>query len=197
MYKCLQPLILASGSPRRKEFFDTLGFEYSIFTVPVEELVREGEQPDNFVSRMAVEKAEAVALQRKDFWIVAADTIVCTADKILGKPVDFDDAVEMLCQLSGKDHIVLTAFCLMNKAQRVQEVEVVKTKVLFTPFSQQTAMAYVATGEPFDKAGSYGIQGVGGCLVEKIEGSYSNIIGLPLAELIGCLRKHKVITCSK
>lgn len=195
MYKALQPLILASGSPRRREFFNDLGLNYTVQVAEIVEKVQQGESPESFVSRMAQEKAAAVCSHNKESWVVAADTIVCLNNTILGKPKDSEDAVKMLCSLSGREHTVLTSFCLMNDLHQFVETQTVATKVLFTAFSVEVARAYVATGEPLDKAGSYGIQGVGGCLVERIDGSASNVIGLPLAELVECLQKNSIISC--
>ncbi len=193
MYKSLQPLLLASASPRRKAFFDILGLDYSLQAAAIDEFVQPGEKTFDFVARMAEEKAEDVAREKPASWIIAADTIVCLADKILGKPGSSEHAVEMLCQLSGNEHKVMSSFCLLNKALGIKKVEVVQTIVVFSNFSRKTALDYVETGEPLDKAGAYAIQGLGGSLVKRIEGSYSNVVGLPLVELISCLKKQSLI----
>lgn len=194
MYKALQPLILGSGSPRRREFFNDLGLDYTVQIATIDETAKSGELPEAFVSRMAEEKAEDICLKNKESWVIAADTIVCLNNNILGKPKDAEDAVEMLCSLSGREHTVLTSFCLMNLSKQFVETRTVATQVLFAPFAVETARSYVKTGEPLDKAGSYGIQGIGGSLVERINGSVSNVIGLPLAELVNCLQKNALIS---
>ena len=195
MYKALEPLILGSASPRRREFFKNLGFNYTVQVATIDETARQGESPNSFVSRMAEEKAENICFHNRESWVIAADTIVCLNNVILVKPKDKKDAIKMLCSLSGKEHTVLTSFCLKNYSSKFVETHTVSTKVLFTSFAVEIAQAYVDTGEPLDKAGSYGIQGIGGSLVERIDGSVSNVIGLPLAELVDCLLKNAIISC--
>lgn len=142
---------------------------------------------------MAQEKAVAISSQFPDCWVISGDTVVCLGDAILGKPADDRDAVAQLMALSGREHYVRTGFCVAQRAAGVKSVQVVSTKVLFAEFSKEVALAYVATGESVDKAGSYGIQGKGIFLVKTIEGSYSNVVGLPLFELMAVLLTHKVI----
>lgn len=193
MYNLQKPLILASSSPRRKTFLDDLGLGYTVEVMPIDETVLPGEDAKTFVHRMAREKGRHISEKNPKSWVLAADTVVCLAGTILGKPTDPDDAVRMLMTLSGNSHIVMTGFSLMCHGNQVEESHVVTTKVTFTAFGENDARAYVATGDPLDKAGSYGIQDRGGVFVEKIDGSYSNVVGLPLAELVSRLEFHDII----
>jgi len=193
MYSNDTRLILASASPRRRQFFNDLGLSFEVVTADLVEEPAAGEMPSSFVRRMALEKARAVCERHPDAWIVSGDTVVCLDQRILGKPGDFKEAVEMLLLLAGREHLVETAFCLCHRNFRVEVVRSVRTKVRFAPFDEATAQAYAATGECFDKAGAYGIQGKGSALVQAIEGSYSNVVGLPLCELLQALLEHRVI----
>ena len=156
-----------------------------------------GETPREFVLRAARDKAGAVAAGNNEAWVLGADTVVVCDNMILGKPRDAGHAAEILQTLSGRSHLVHTGFCLQNEKEGVAVSRVVTTEVFFSPFSREIAAGYVATGEPLDKAGAYGIQGCGGFLVEKINGSYSNVVGLPLAEVVEELLRHRVITPGK
>ena len=193
MYSTLKPLILASNSPRRKQFLEEAGLDFEVNVAHIDEMVLAEEKPEIYVKRMAETKGRAVGIKARDKWIVAADTIVVIDGKILGKPDDIEDAVEMLLLLAGREHQVMTSFYLGNVVENVGMVQVVTTKVLFAGFSRQVAEGYVATGEPMDKAGAYGIQGIGGSLVESISGSYSNVVGLPMVELLQCLARQSII----
>jgi septum formation protein len=194
MYATRETIILASGSPRRKQYMLDMGIDFTVQTAAVDERIAEGEGPDEFVLRMAREKAQTISAHFPECWIVSGDTIVCLDDTILGKPTGDEHAVEMLMMLSGREHTVKTGFCVANRRAGVMDCRLVATRVMFAPFSRAVARAYVATGEPLDKAGAYGIQGKGGCLVKSIEGSYSNVVGLPLHELLEILQNHSVIT---
>lgn len=193
MYTNTEPIILASASPRRQQYLMEMGLDFTVQTASVHEQPHAGETPENFVARMALEKAAVISRQCADSWVISGDTVVCLGDTILGKPADGADAVAQLMALSGREHQVKTGFCVAQRAGGVRCVEVVSTKVFFAEFSDEVARAYVATGEPFDKAGSYGIQGKGIFLVKAIEGSYANVVGLPLYELMTVLLAHKVI----
>ena len=186
-------LILASASPRRKTLLHDLGLEFKIIEARVEEKPFTGEEPEEFVLRAARDKAGAVSRENITSWVLGADTVVVHAGRILGKPGDAKDALAVLLALAGQRHLVHTGFCLENVKEKVSVSRLVTTEVYFSPFSKELANAYVVTGEPLDKAGAYGIQGRGGVLVEKINGSYSNVVGLPLAETIEALLRHKVI----
>ena len=186
-------LILASASPRRKEMLANLGLEFEILVAGVDEVVQHGELPEEFVLRAAIEKASGIAVNHPDAWVLGADTIVEYQGEILGKPKDDYKAQKLLIRLSGQKHRVFTGFCLLHEQDNLSVSQVVITEVYFAPFTKEIAAAYVATGEPLDKAGAYGIQGKGGALVKKINGSYSNVVGLPLAETIEKLFQYGII----
>ena len=186
-------LILASASPRRKEMLAKLGLDFEVQAAEVDEIPLYGESPEEFVQRAAAEKASEVSRSQPDAWVLGADTIVVHEGAILGKPMDAGDALKLLMRLSGQMHKVLTGFCLKRQQENISVSRAIATDVYFSAFSEATATAYVATGEPLDKAGAYGIQGCGGVLVENINGSYSNVVGLPLAETIEEMLRHQVI----
>lgn len=194
MYTSSESIILASGSPRRKEFLERLGLRFKQVVAPVDEQVVEAEGAEDFVLRMAKEKAAVVGSQFPESWIISGDTVVCLGQSILGKPTSPIHAVELLLQLAGRTHFVRSAFCVWHQRKNIFRTQSVVTTVRFTDFSEELARAYVATGESMDKAGGYGIQGIGGMLVERIEGSYSNVVGLPMAELVAVLEEEGVIT---
>ena len=187
-------LILASASPRRSDLLDQLGVEYTVAPAHIDEAQHEGEQPSAYVQRMAQEKAQAIAARfpAPDFVILSADTTVVLDDTVLGKPASSDEAMSMLSCLSGRWHTVLTAVCLLGAAG--MNCVTVETKVEFVALSQTTCEAYLATEEPWDKAGAYGIQGLGGAFVRRIEGSYSNVVGLPLCETWQLLSRCGIAT---
>ncbi len=193
MFSTRKPLVLASGSPRRKQYFQDLGVDFTIHTADIDERVEDGEHPAEFVQRMAKEKARAVVLQCRDKWVVAADTVVCIDEHIFGKPENVEDAVKMLLRLVGKEHAVMTGFCVRCAEAGVETAQTVVTNVKFSCFSEDIARAYVATGEPMDKAGAYGIQGQGAFLVERISGSYTSVVGLPLTEVVNLLCEYGVL----
>ncbi|MCB1688560.1 MAG: septum formation inhibitor Maf [Halioglobus sp.] len=175
-------LILASASPRRRDLLDQLGATYTSEPAHIDESQRQGEPPRAYVQRMAREKAQAVALRfpAPDHLVLAADTTVVRDDTVLGKPRDRDEAMAILASLSGRWHTVLTAICLLGEGGMA--CEVVATRVEFATLTRADCEAYLATDEPWDKAGAYGIQGLGGAFVRAIEGSYTNVVGLPLWE---------------
>jgi septum formation protein len=192
--KTIGKLILASASPRRKSLLQELGLDFEIIEAQVEEKPVAGESPQDFVMRAACDKAGDVARENVASWVLGADTVVVHGGRILGKPGDAEEALSVLQTLAGQKHLVHTGFCLMNGKDDVLISRVVTTEVWFYPFSRDIAAAYVATGESLDKAGAYGIQGSGGFLVERINGSYSNVVGLPLAEVVEELLRYKVVT---
>jgi septum formation protein len=171
-------LILASASPRRSELLRAAGYEFSIRVAGVDESCHGGESPEAYVRRVAIDKARAV-VRRPDEFVLAADTTVVIDGKLLGKPVDAVDAVRMLGVLAGRAHEVLTGVCLLRPAGA--DVRVASTRVEFQPMTGDEIAWYVASGEPLDKAGAYGIQGRAARFVSRIEGSYSNVVGLPVA----------------
>ncbi|MBC7004984.1 septum formation inhibitor Maf [Photobacterium sp. BZF1] len=174
-------LYLASGSPRRKELLTQLGYQFERVVVDVEEQHQAGESPADYVQRLSVDKALAgVAVVEGKAPVLGADTIVVSGDRILEKPQDFDDARQMLRLLSGKRHQVMTAVTVACDER--QETRLVVTDVWFKTLSDKEIEDYWQSGEPQDKAGSYGIQGIGGKFVERIDGSYYAVVGLPLVE---------------
>ncbi len=193
MFITKKTLVLASGSPRRKDYFQNLGFSFSIFFTDIDERVKKGEHPRDFVKRMALMKACSAMEGEPKSWVVAADTIVSMGERIWGKPTNSEDAVSMLMQLSGKKHRVMTGVCIGCREEGIERIRVVDTTVKFFSFSERIARAYVETGESMDKAGAYGIQGNGAMLAEYISGSYTNVVGLPLCEVVNFLCEHEVI----
>ncbi|HVE86738.1 MAG TPA: Maf family protein [Myxococcales bacterium] len=179
-------LVLASGSPRRRELLAALGLAFDVVSPGVDEQVRPGEPAPAYVRRVAEEKAAAGARARPFTLVLAADTAVVLDGAILGKPSGSADARQMVRSLSGRRHLVLTAVALEGPWRASTVVE---TAVWFRPLTEAEISWYVSTGEPLDKAGSYAIQGAGGMLVQRIEGSASNVVGLPLAETVELLRK--------
>lgn len=187
-------LLLASSSPRRRELLTTLGVDFRCQPADIDESVHRGELARDYVQRMAMEKAAVVAAgqSRADYAVLAADTTVVVDGDILGKPKNIADGLAILSRLSGRSHTVTTAICLQTEnTVRQRSVE---TTVLFVPLSRRVCEAYLASDEPWDKAGSYGIQGLGGAFVREIRGSYSNVVGLPLTETWELLDQHGFAT---
>jgi len=181
-------LLLASRSPRRAELLRTLDVAFAVIDVEVDESPWPRESPAAYVRRLARMKAEAGRAAAADCMlpVLAADTTVVLDEAILGKPRDADDARAMLARLAGRQHEVLTGVALIDRSGAIEDLVVV-TRVIFRALDARSVAAYVASGEAADKAGAYGIQGLGGALVERIEGSYSNVVGLPLTETLTLL----------
>jgi septum formation protein len=177
-------LQLASTSPRRREILAALGLEFTVVHVDVDETPRDGERPDEMVVRLAVAKAEA-APNGTGVAVVAADTAVVVDGRILGKPASEDDCVATLAALAGRGHTVFTGVALRTAAGTRTALSA--TDVHFRDIGRDEALAYWQSGEPRDKAGAYGIQGLGGLFVERIEGSYSGVVGLPVFETAALL----------
>ena len=174
-------LYLASGSPRRRELLTLLGVPFDIILTHTEEQRQPGESAESYVRRLAQDKARAgVALAAEDRPVLGADTIVVLNGRVLEKPYDAAHAAEMLSLLSGKQHQVITAVAIADRQDIL--CQQVVTDVTFRTLSQQDIADYIATGEPMDKAGAYGIQGKGGCFVRTLTGSYHAVMGLPLVE---------------
>jgi septum formation protein len=186
-------LILASASPRRAEILRNAGFLFEIQPAHVDETLLPNERAEDYVRRLAEVKANAVAAraQKSDepAFIIGADTAVLVENQILGKPADAADARRMLHQLSGKTHQVLTGLAIITAPHGQRAFDIESTRVTFLPLSNNEIDGYLATGEPFDKAGAYGIQGIGGRFVSRIEGCYFNVMGLPVSKLWQMLRK--------
>lgn len=193
IYQTLKPLVLGSNSPRRKDYLEMLGIVFEVRGARMDESVISGEKPVPYVARMAREKGRIVLAECPDRFVLTADTSVCVDNRILGKPTDADEAVSMLLELSGKEHTVYSGICLSSVKEDVEIVRTVATSIVFSEFEEAVARAYVAQGESLDKAGAYGIQGQGAFLVERVSGSYSNVVGLPLAEVIALLTGNGVI----
>ena len=181
-------LILASGSPRRREFFTRMGWTFTVVKPGTEERVHPGETPENYVRRNAEEKAaDALALSgiADRAVAVAADTIVVQDGRILEKPKDPADAHRMLRELSGRTHQVMTGLCI--RTADAMHSRTVVTDVEFKPLTDAEIDAYIRTGEPMDKAGAYAIQGLAAYMIRSVRGSYTNVVGLPLAETVEAL----------
>ena len=182
-------LILASQSPRRREMFDRLGVTYQALSTDADETIHEEMLPAEYVKTLALRKAEAAAkMAGKDDLIVAADTVVALGNDIYGKPKDYDDAFRMIATFSGKTHEVYTAFALIKDGKAYAEA--VATAVTFRALSDHEIDYYIKKETPFDKAGAYGIQEMAGVFVEKIEGNFDNVVGLPLCQLEMALKAN-------
>lgn len=194
-------IILASGSPRRKELMGLLGVPFTVRISECDESTVETLPPYFIVEQLSLLKASAVAkevrAEKKEAIIIGSDTVVVFENEILTKPKDDENAKEMLRLLSGKWHSVLTGVTVLSTKSAKSESFYVETKVHFTELTEEEILAYVATGEPKDKAGSYGIQGKGSLFVDKIEGDYFNVVGLPVWKLAKVLKEEFGIDCMK
>ena len=173
-------LILASESPRRQKMLADLGLKFSVQRANIEEKRKAGESPKDYVSRLALEKAQKVAMEFPTSWIVAADTDVVLDDEIFGKPVDEDDAFRMLKAYSGRDHSVWCAFSLLCENSGKQSVVAKETIVSMIEMSDEAIWAYIRNGEPMDKAGAYGIQGLAAQFIKEIKGDFDSVVGLDI-----------------
>ena len=188
-------LILASASPRRKEILAAAGFDFDLAPTEVEENQLRGETPAEMVCRLAAAKAEAALVAAaQPCWapVLAADTVVVIDGHILGKPASLEEATTMLRMLSGREHQVLTGVCLLLQTENGtvrRDVRLATTTVRFATLTQEEIQQYVRTGEPLDKAGAYGVQGQASKFVERIEGCYFNVVGLPIALVYGMLKE--------
>lgn len=181
-------IVLASNSPRRLMLLRQIGIEPVVVPSHVPEYSKEGESPEDTALRLATEKAREVARQFKEGFVIGADTVVVIDGEQLGKPKDINDARRMLRLLSGRSHVVVTGLAVINSKSSEQKLTLVKTKVTFKPLSEEDIDAYISTGDPMDKAGAYGIQGRAAAFIEGIEGCYSNVVGLPLSEMMDILK---------
>lgn len=181
------PLVLASRSPRRAHLLSMLGLRYEIFPAEVDESFRSSETPAAHAERLAREKAKAVSALRPDALVIGSDTVVVLEGEVLGKPRDERDAVAMLMRLQGREHRVETGIAVSAPDGRL-EGSVEGVRVRFRPFDREFAREYVATAEPLDKAGAYGIQGFGAALVDLVEGDFYAVMGLPIARMISLFR---------
>jgi septum formation protein len=187
-------IILASESTRRVDILRTLGISFSIIPPNIDEWRKKDESPKDFVLRMSYEKANKVGNLFPDKWVIGADTVVVLKGKILGKPKNDRDAFNMLKVLSGKWHRVITGYCVLNISRNITYRDAVETKVYVRDLSDDEIKRYIKTSEPFDKAGSYAVQGKGGYMVKEIKGSYANVVGLPICEVAEALLSLGVLS---
>ena len=180
-------IVLASESTRRVDILRTLGISFSIMPPGIDEHRKPYESPKDYVLRIAYEKARKVGDLFPDKWIIGADTVVVHKGKVLGKPKADGDAVAMLKRLRANWHKVFTGYCILNASKQIVYQDVAETKVFIKDLTDDEIAKYVGTSEPFDKAGSYAVQGRGGYMVKEIKGSYSNVVGLPICEITEAL----------
>jgi len=178
-------LVLASRSPRRQELLRRAGIPFEARPADVEETPLPGEDPQRHVERLARAKAEAVAAGPGEM-VLGADTVVVVDGEMLGKPGDAEEAAQMLRRLSGREHLVLTSICLKSAAGAAVETEI--SRVRFVPLSEREIQDYIASGEPMDKAGAYAAQGLASRFIDRIEGCYFNVVGLPVARVCRLLK---------
>ena len=179
-------VVLASSSPRRRDLLNLIGIQHEVRPANIDETVRPREAPRRHAERLAREKASVIAVRDPDLITIGADTVVVINRKVLGKPADVADAARMLKMLSGREHTVITAVAVARGKKLRSAIEEVHVK--FRRLRDDEIEAYIATGEPMDKAGAYGIQGFGATIVERVEGDYFAVMGLPLVRLVGLLR---------
>ncbi|NOQ46329.1 MAG: septum formation protein Maf [Desulfobulbaceae bacterium] len=189
----LSPIILASASPRRHRLLSQLDLVFDVIAADIDETPITGEEPEKFALRMARGKAVTVSERHPDSIVIGADTVVTVDQTILGKPRDSREALNMLKTLNHRTHRVITGLSLYGKERNLDVTVTKTTSVTFGDFPEEVLRAYIRTGEPMDKAGSYGIKGKGGFLVQGINGSCSNVIGLPVGELTALLLDHHII----
>lgn len=190
-------MILASKSPRRRYLLEQAGLKFSVMPSNIDETKIPLSSPETYVRHLSEAKAGSVSQKYPDKWVIGADTIVLNNEEILGKPQSEDDARTMLKQLSGQTHQVLTGYAVVCKAKSRKFSETIKTDVLFKHLTDEEIQWYIQTKEPFGKAGSYAIQGIGSFLVKSICGSYTNVVGLPVCEVIEFLIKEEIIHMSR
>ena len=190
LLKKMARIILASSSPRRKELLEQVGLKFEIFSPDIDESVHVGESADHYVQRLAEQKAQAILAQFPDAIVIAADTSLVLDHKIIGKPESKQHAFEIWTALSDRQHDVLSGVCVLSSQCDPNTIQsmVVRTKVYFQKLSQLDMEQYWATGEPIGKAGAYAIQGYAAQFIPRIEGSYSNVVGLPLYETLQLLK---------
>jgi septum formation protein len=187
----MKTLYLASKSPRRREILETMGMTFELVSGDCPEIVNDWERPDQVVMSIALQKGLSAAKQfNQGELIISADTIVVSEGRILGKPKDREDAFKVLKDLSGKGHEVMTAFSIIEAGTFNKVVEYVVTEVTFKDYDDDFINWYLDSGEPFDKAGAYGIQAKGALMVEKIDGDYFNVVGFPISKIVDVLKER-------
>lgn len=188
-----RPLLLASNSPRRKELLSSLGLKYEVLVKEVNEDFPEHLKREEIAEYLAAHKADAYTADITDEALITADTIVCLGDRVLNKPADFEEAKEMLLSLSGTHHEVITGVCILTKEQKTVFHDT--TKVYFKQLTEAEITHYITHYKPYDKAGAYGIQEwIGMVGIERIEGSYFNVVGLPVQKLYATLEELEIVT---
>jgi len=188
----IKNIILASASPRRKEILEKTGLKFRVVESRCEEKMDTGLKPHDLAKFLSREKAREVARRYANALVIAADTIVVLRGRIFGKPCDKEQAKEMLRVFSGKAHSVITGFTIIDTASNEELSRSVSSKIFFKRLSADEIEAYIRSGEPLDKAGAYGIQGLGAVLIKRIEGDFFNVMGLPLNALAESLKKFGV-----
>jgi septum formation protein len=186
-------LILASKSPRRRYLLEKAGLSFSVIPSDIDETTVPLSPPEVYVRVLSEAKAESIAKRYPEKWVIGADTIVLKDGTVLGKPGSIDEARSMLKQLSGQTHEVFTGYSIVCKAKNRKFSETIQTEVFFKNLTHEEIEWYIHTKEPFDKAGAYAIQGLGTFLVKRINGSYTNVVGLPVCEVIEFLIKEGVV----
>lgn len=187
-------LILASASPRRRDLLREAGLAFEVIASDIPEVPNAGEAPDALARRLALAKAKAIAANRPDAWVLGADTDVSIDGQILGKPSDCEDAKRLLRMIQGRTHQVWGGFALVSTALGISHVESLCTVVEIAPMDEATIAWYVSTGEPLDKAGAYGAQGIGAQFIKTLSGSFTNVVGLPIYETMTALHRYGVYT---
>jgi len=190
-------LILASQSPRRRYLLEQAGLSFTVVPSSFDEDSIQLTDPEHYVKTLALAKADDIAHQHPNSWVIGADTIVTIDHAILGKPANPEDARRMLAQLSGQSHDVYTGYAIVCKERKIGISQAVRTDVQFKDLNTAEIEWYIQTGEPFDKAGAYAIQGMGTFLVRRINGSYTNVVGLPVCEVIEDLLRLGVVTMDR
>ena len=189
--------ILASASPRRIELLNLMGLQFDVIPSDVDETFLNGEPAKEHVLRLSGEKTEKISALHPDAWVLGADTIVIINGEFLGKPRTADEAKEMLGKLSGQTHTVFTGFTLMKKSTGIAISEAVDSSVRFRNIPEDEMAWYIALEEPYDKAGGYAVQGMGAFFIREICGSYTNVMGLPLCEVVDVLKRVGALTFSE
>jgi len=192
----MEKLVLASSSPRRRQLLRQIGLDFDTVPSEVKEDFIDGESPKDHVVRLAEAKARKVGQMYPNRWVIGADTVVSIDGMILGKPQTDREASQMLIALSGRDHVVITGVSLWHVGKGKGETIAAETLVRIRPLNPEEITWYIGTGEPFGKAGGYAIQGIGAFMVQRIEGSYTNVVGLPLCELLEVLNHLKAVDLS-
>ena len=189
-----QRFILASASPRRIDLLTGMGLNFDIIPSDIDESPAPQEDPQSHVLRLSKEKAQTIGERHPDGWALGADTIVVIDGEILGKPVDSTEAAQMLNRLSGRTHEVYTGFTLFHGRSKKARSQAVRSSVVFRSIPEDEIAWYLSTPEPYDKAGAYAVQGMGAFFIKEIRGSYTNVMGLPLCEVVDMMKEEKILT---